>query len=500
MTGGVDIREVRGQGMLGAAELRRRAMVGVLLVAGRGIAVRLVAFLGMIVLARLLTPRDFGLFAVATAVLAVAQLLSDGGLGVGLLRRPCPPTREELAALLGLQLTLGLALCAAGWLVAPWTGRGGQLIALMLTALPVLAFRTPAKIELERDLQYRPLMSVEVAEMATFNVWAITCVALGLGVTGLASAALARALVGTAVLTRLSPLGWLRPRFGLAAIRPLLVTGVRFQAVALTTPARDIGLTAIIAALAGTATLGTWSLAYRILQVPSLLFESGWRVGIPAIARLIAAGEQPRAMVERIASVVAVGTGIVVAGLAGSSPVLVPAVFGDTWRPAADVMLPACLGLLVGGPISVATAGYLCAIDEVRIILRAGILHTIVWLAVAAALLPVMGIAAVGVGWLAAAVVDAVVLGHGVASRVGARLGGAIVTPVAVSATTATVSWELAGTLEADLLTGCAVAIGSIAVFLALQALIERAALVSAARLARSSVQREPITVAVKAS
>src|SRR5271157_2670930 len=71
-----------------ASELRGKAQSAVAVVASRNIVIKVVALLGNVVFARLLSPSDFGMVAFGLTVLAFAELLSDGGLGVGLIRRP----------------------------------------------------------------------------------------------------------------------------------------------------------------------------------------------------------------------------------------------------------------------------------------------------------------------------------------------------------------------------------------------------------------------------
>src|SRR5947209_1710285 len=93
-----------------AQGLRRQALRGGVTLLARGTMVRVIGLVATLFLTRLLTPHDFGLAALGTTALVVAGLLADGGVGVGLLRRPDPPSADELAALLGLQLTLAVLL------------------------------------------------------------------------------------------------------------------------------------------------------------------------------------------------------------------------------------------------------------------------------------------------------------------------------------------------------------------------------------------------------
>jgi O-antigen/teichoic acid export membrane protein len=82
-----------------------------------------------------------------------------------------------------------------------------------------------------------------------------------------------------------TPDGVVRPRLGWSRIRPLLGFGARFQAVGVVNIVRDLGLNLGTVVIAGVSTLGLWNLAYRVMQLPYLLFSSLWRVSYPAMAR-----------------------------------------------------------------------------------------------------------------------------------------------------------------------------------------------------------------------
>jgi O-antigen/teichoic acid export membrane protein len=288
-------------------------------------------------------------------------------------------------------------------------------------------------------------------------------VLLGAGVWGLATAYVARAVVATAFVLRAAPVRVFRPRFRFTKIWPLLGFGVRFQAINVVGLVRDQGLNIGVAAVAGLGTLGLWSMAYRFIQIPFLLFESLWRVTFPAMARLIEAGEDPRPVVESMLTRSAVVTGAMVCTLVGATPGLIPAIFEPQWHPIVDVLPWACAGLLVGGPISVSVAGFLFARGDAGTALRGAVLHTIAALSIALALLPVIGITALGLGAFASAFVEGVVLGAR-ASR-GYQIGivQALLVPTLMGIAAGAAGWAIAGAVTPHVLgavAGGAVALG----------------------------------------
>ncbi len=96
--------------LLSVEDVRQRAVTGAAIDLLRGFGVRFIALIGTLVLARLLTPYDFGSVAIGTIFVTIGQFLADGGIGVGLIRRVDPPTRADLRALLGFQLGFSTAL------------------------------------------------------------------------------------------------------------------------------------------------------------------------------------------------------------------------------------------------------------------------------------------------------------------------------------------------------------------------------------------------------
>ena len=394
----------------GVTEVRQRAITGAAVDVMRGIGVRLVGLIGTLVLARLLTPHDFGIIAFGVTLITFANFLGDGGIGSGLIRRVDPPTRADLRALLAFQLGLSTVLALGiGVALLPF-GELGKVAALMAIALPLTAVRAPGVILLERQLSYRPLALVEMVESICYYGWAVVFVVHGWGVWGLASASIVRAVVGSAVLLFLLPSARLIPSPSWARVRTLLGFGIQYQAVGVANLLRDNGTNAAIAVFAGVSALGVWAVAFRILQIPLLFLGSLWRVSFPGMSQLVAARENVGQTIERVVAVVAVASGLILAPLVAATPAWVPALLGDQWTDAVAVIPPASLHLMIMGPISVALIGYLWALGDASAVLRATLAGLPLMAAVMIPLLIVIGVPAVGFGWLASGVGEATVL------------------------------------------------------------------------------------------
>lgn len=420
---------VREDSLDGDSEIRTRAATGVAWVAGGNMVIKAMALLGNVALARLLVPSQFGLVAFGLTVLAFGEILSDGGLGAGLIRRKTPPKIEELRVLLGYQLIFTLVLSVGIASVAATLGETGSVTAVMMTALPLFAFRTPTLIVLERRLNFSPLIKAEAIEQLAYYAWGVALVALGAGVWGLATASIVKAIAGTAAMLRVSPVARLTPQYSWQRLRPMLGFGMTFQAVILVNAVRSLLLNIAVALVAGLATLGIWTLAWRLLQVPFLLFGPLWRVSYPASAQFLASGRSAGPVVERSAGLVAVATGFMLAPLAGAVSPAIPAVFGEQWSDVTSILLPIFFAIQVGGPVSVATAGYLYAVGNAAVVLRVAILVTVAWLLVSVPLLGPLGPAALGLGGMVASLLEAYSLSRSTRRHTGARFLKPILTP-----------------------------------------------------------------------
>jgi O-antigen/teichoic acid export membrane protein len=293
---------------------------------------------------------------------------------------------------------------------------------VMALSLPLGALVTPATIMLERSLAYRTLARVEVLQAVAYYGFAVAAVSLGLGVWGLASAAVVRQASSVFLLFRVRPDLFVRPGFSLSRLRPMLRFGLHFQANSFVTMLRDQGLNVGVALIAGTATLGIWTLARRLLELPFLLFQTLWRVSFPATSQLISAGADARSLIERGAKATSIGSGLVLASVAAAAPGLVPAVFGPRWHEAGTIVPIACGALVVAGPVSVATAGYLYASGDAAGVLVATVVHSAIWLGVSLGLLPLIGPVALPVGLVVGSSADAILLARATQRRLAVPL------------------------------------------------------------------------------
>jgi len=391
-------------------DISHRATHSAVTIMLRGLAVRGVGFAGNVVLARLLLPRDFGMVALGMTIVNIGDFLSDGGIASALVRQEGRIERRTLEAILGFQLMLTIAVAALVTAIGVPLGEAGALGALMVWSLVFDTGRMPNSIVLEREMSYRLVLQTEIIETIVWNVWAVVAVLLGAGVWGVATAQPARAGVAYVMLSMRGPNGFVRPRWDWSRVRPLLGFGLKFQGFSAVMLLRDQGLTVAIAAVGGLAAVGVWSIVYRLTLVVGVLLESLWRVSFPAMARLREAGNAPGPILTRSVSLAAVMVGLLVVPLGGTARALIPVLFGSTWNAAIDVVPLAAAAVLITGPLTAVLVGYLLAHDRPGVLARMSALDGLTSAAVGLPLLAIVGVVGLGIGSLASALVDLVIL------------------------------------------------------------------------------------------
>ncbi len=131
-----------------------------------------VQFLGSVIVARLLTPYDMGVYAIAIAITGVLSILQAFGLNGFIVREPelgAPVTRSVFT--INLLLSIALSGLIAG--LSPLGGRllhedGVRRVMLLLAALPLLgALEFLPATQLERAADFKAIALISTGRIAT---------------------------------------------------------------------------------------------------------------------------------------------------------------------------------------------------------------------------------------------------------------------------------------------------------------------------------------------
>ncbi|NQX28593.1 oligosaccharide flippase family protein [Microbacteriaceae bacterium VKM Ac-2854] len=310
------------------------------------VALRLGSLALGILLARLLTPEQFGVYAVALSVQAVLMTLADLGLSADLVRsddvQRRSPTVASLGLVTGAVLAIGMAATAAP--IAQLLGSPDSAPVLALLAITLLlagAGVVPYAL-LQRRFDQRRLFFVGLADFVLSTVVTLALIAAGWGVLSLA---VGRVVAASVALVLQFAFAGVRPRYGLdrALVPSVLRFGVPVAVANLLSWAVLGSDKIVVALLADPVALGFYVLAFNISTWPMTAVGQVVRsIALPAFSRIRGgAAESALAPVVGLTWTLGLPLGILLATLA--TP-LVRFVYGDAWLPAAPAL--AALGLL----------------------------------------------------------------------------------------------------------------------------------------------------------
>ncbi|WP_036375393.1 lipopolysaccharide biosynthesis protein [Mycolicibacterium austroafricanum] len=296
-----------------------------------------------IVLARILTPTEFGIFALAVLVVNLFDYVKDLGVAAALVQNRrewsiLAPTGLTLSVLFGLGAS-GLLAATAG-IAARALGQPEltDLIRILAVGLAISALSTIPAAWLRRSMNFSARLMPEFAGAATKAGLTIGLAAAGYGVSSLAYGQLAAAVVMTVLYWRVAHI---RPRlaFDSAVSRELIRFGVPVTAVTLLAYAiYNVDYLAIGERL-GATELGLYTMAYRI---PELLVLSMCVVISEVLFSALSGLQDDRTRLTghymQALTVVAALTFPVGVGLAVAAQPLVGTLYGSAFAESAPIL------------------------------------------------------------------------------------------------------------------------------------------------------------------
>lgn len=241
------------------------------------------------VLARQLSPAEFGVAAAALVVLALSIIFADAGLGPALVQRKNLRTdhiRVAFTVTVILGLTVWLLLIAA----APAIAGLFEIprLAPVLRVIGAVFFLRSLTVSdhlLQRQLDFRRLAAVELAALVLgYGIVAIVLAVAGAGVWAIVWGHVALAGLRTALLWFVSPHPFL-PSLARQPLSELLRFGAALVVAKIAGVVATQGDTFIVGRWLGPHTLGLYGRAYQLMAMPALLFgHVATQVLFPAMA------------------------------------------------------------------------------------------------------------------------------------------------------------------------------------------------------------------------
>ncbi len=227
---------------------------------------------GLLVLARLLPPADFGLLAMAGAITTFAGVVRDMGTGSAVIQNR-DLDDKVLSAVFWLNLLVGTALAALAILLAPLFAQAfkePRIVAVLIClslAFPIASSGIAHQALLERDSHFRRLTLISAIASICGLITAIALAFLGAGVFALIAQTLVSSTLSTVLLW--ASQHW-RPsmRIQLGELRPLVGYSGNVFAFNILNYFHRNADTMIVGRFLGSVDLGIYNLAYRTVLFP----------------------------------------------------------------------------------------------------------------------------------------------------------------------------------------------------------------------------------------
>ena len=299
--------------------------------------------IGVVVLARLLEPAEYGLMAMATVVIAFASIFREMGTAAALIQKRELSDRTTTAVFWFNVITgVSIALVIAAF--TPLIARGFRSDALstviwaLVPVFPIASLASAHQALLERESQFKLLARIEVSSAVASLILAVVLALNGAGVYSLVAQTLATAALSTGqlwVASRWQP----RVRVAWSELRAVLGFSSNLVGFNLVNFLARNADSMIIGRYIGSAALGTYSLAYKLMLFPTqnLTFVVG-RSMFPIMSRQQDDVARNAALYLKSVGAVAMITAPLMSGAFMLRTPLVHIVFGAQWAAGAGVL------------------------------------------------------------------------------------------------------------------------------------------------------------------
>lgn len=414
------------------ADLDRRAKQGITSLLLRQGLIQIATFAGGVVLARLLTPSQFGLFAIATFLVSLFAVLGDLGLAASLIQRRNDLTNRDLSVAFTLEQISALSISCVLFCVAPilvGLFRNAPPGTVWLVRVLVLSFyltswRSISVLQLERQLRFKGLARIEALEVILYQFVAAALALKGLGTWSLVVAVSVRTLVGVVCLYLLAPYP-VRLCLDTKLAKQILRFGFPFQSQTIMNSLGGWVLPCIGGVFLGPSGVGLLTWASANGRKPLLVVDSVMRVAFPHFSRLQQEKARLEETVDRYLTYLILSSNLWFALVLTAGPSLVTWIYTSKWLPG---LLPLDLFALslvfdVTGWVTGLSVNALGSVGDVT---RLTMLRTIITLLLSVPFVVIWGLAGIPGAYLlgSAAIIPGLVshMGAGALRRLVTRL------------------------------------------------------------------------------
>ncbi len=301
-----------------------------------------------IILARLLAPRDFGVFAVTSIFTGLASNLANIGLGAALVQRQ-QINESHRRTMFAVNLTTSSIIVVLLIGVSPWVGiyfqheLAGPILCLVAFNFIITSLGSVSFSLLSRELRFRPISIIETCSMVVHAAIAVIMALRGHGIWSIAWGGIGQSLFRAAMLLLIG--GWV-PRVGWnrQAFRELISFGAALTGKRLLNYCAANVDYFVIGRVLGPSSLGFYTRAYSLMTLPrTQLSRVIMSVLFPAFSRIQDDNQRLIAGYERVVLATALISFPFLMGLLVTAPVFIGFVYGEKWLPTVPPLQIMCV-------------------------------------------------------------------------------------------------------------------------------------------------------------
>jgi PST family polysaccharide transporter len=372
-----------GQKEIPAELLKRKAVTSAFSVAGGNMLVQLISSIGGIILARILIPSMFGIFAIVNFVVTFIILFGELGLGAALIQRKEELSHEDLKTAFSVQQIFSFFLMVVIFFISPkivsWYNLEESirwLLVMLSLSIFLATFKCVPAALLQRKMQFNRLVICEIADIFFFQFVAILLAYLGYGVWSFIWGVLTGSLVSTILFYILSP--W-KISYGInkEAAKNLIKFGIPYQAHGLVNIGKNAVVPLVVGKISGASGVGyfNWALNFSVLSMFFTRIIS--RVTFPAFSRI----QHDRVLLKKgIEKSIRIGAILFFPILAMSVAFAKPTIhylYTDKWFPALGAFYLLAISIILTGPTGNTFSNAFYAVGKPYWVLKMDILFLI---------------------------------------------------------------------------------------------------------------------------
>lgn len=330
--------------MAEANSLKARSIKGVAWNAAGNVVQQLTLLVTMVLLARILSPQEFGIYALLMVFVSFSQILAQMGTASAVIYFDDLSDRFLSTAFyftVGTSLVVYLLLFSAAGFLADFMDEAALRGLLQLIGL-VLVINSLSMIQralLEKKMDFRKVILVEKSSLLVSSGIGITAAILGFGAKSFVMMALSQAILQ---LMGFTIFGRWRPRwmFGVRELRRMLSYSLNLVGFTIINYFARQSDNFLVGKFIGSGALGIYSVAYRIMLYP---LENVSRVLIRVLFPAFSEVKHDNARFKRgyvqAISFIALVTFPLMLGLLVVAPLFVDVVFGEGWEELAPLLM-----------------------------------------------------------------------------------------------------------------------------------------------------------------